>query len=114
MIFSLSVHVYYMFLRGCSAHNEAVLICWSCLLQYNEAAEIVRSERKDDMEHFEYKVVVYDTTGFFGGNVDVRQVEIQLNLLGDEGWEMVSCTSTNQSYGATKSVVCIFKRRREY
>ncbi|MBQ1482754.1 MAG: hypothetical protein IIZ28_04195 [Erysipelotrichaceae bacterium] len=26
---------------------------------------------------------------------------------------MVSCTSTNQSYGATKSVVCIFKRKKQ-
>lgn len=64
------------------------------------------------MEQFEYKVVAYDTKGFFGGNVEVHQIEGQLNLLGNAGWEMVSCTSTNQSYGATKSVVCIFKRKK--
>ena len=65
------------------------------------------------MEKFEYKVVTFDTTGFFGGNVETRQVETQLNLLGNDGWEMVSSTSTNQSYGASKSIVCIFKRRKE-
>ena len=65
------------------------------------------------MEKFEYKVVTFDTTGFFGGNVETRQVETQLNLLGDDVWEMISSTSTNHSYGASKSIVCIFKRRKD-
>ena len=64
------------------------------------------------MERFEYKVVTYDPHGLFGGNVQINQIEDQLNLLGNDGWEMVSCTSSNQSYGATKSIVCIFKRRK--
>ena len=53
------------------------------------------------------------TKGFRGGSVEVQQIEQQLNLLGNEGWEMVSCTSTNQSYGASKSIVCMFKRKKE-
>ena len=65
------------------------------------------------MEQFEYKVVVYDTTGFWGGNVEQDQLEDQFNRFGSQGWEMVSCTSTNQSYGSTKSVVCIFKRKKQ-
>ena len=65
------------------------------------------------MEQFEYKVVIYDTKGFFGGDVDRNQLEDQLNLMGYDGWEMVSCTSTNQSYGSSKSIVCIFKRKKE-
>ena len=56
------------------------------------------------MEKFEYKVVTYDPHGFFGGNV---------KQLGNDGWELVGCTSSNQSYGATKSIVCIFKRRKD-
>ncbi|MCR5477742.1 MAG: DUF4177 domain-containing protein [Lachnospiraceae bacterium] len=64
------------------------------------------------MEQFEYKVVSFDTKGFFGGVVESGQIESQLNHLGDSGWEMVSCTSTNQSYGASKSIVCIFKRKK--
>ncbi len=63
------------------------------------------------MEKFEYKVVTYNPNGFFGGNVKIDQIEDQLNQLGNEGWELVSCTSSNQSYGSTKSLVCIFKRR---
>ena len=65
------------------------------------------------MEKFEYRVVTYDPNGFFGGNVQVSQIENQLNLLGNDGWEMVSCTSSNQSYGSTKSLVCIFKRKKD-
>ena len=65
------------------------------------------------MEKFEYKVTVYDTKGFLGGTVESRQLEDQLNLLGSDGWEMVGCTSTNQSYGSSKSIVCIFKRKKE-
>ncbi|MBQ9425704.1 MAG: DUF4177 domain-containing protein [Erysipelotrichaceae bacterium] len=64
------------------------------------------------MDNFEYKVVTYDTKGFFGGNVEPDQLENQLNLLGYDGWELVSCTSTNQSYGSSRSIVCIFKRKK--
>ncbi len=64
------------------------------------------------MEKFEYKVVAYDTKGFWGGSVDQKQLENQLNLLGNDGWELVSSTSTNQSYGSSKSIVCIFKREK--
>ena len=65
------------------------------------------------MEKFEYKVFVIDTKGFWGGRVEIDQIENQLNQLGNEGWEMVNCTSTNQSYGASKSIVCILKRKKE-
>lgn len=65
------------------------------------------------MEKFEYKVETYDPKGFFGGNVDSFRLEDQLNKLGKDGWELVSCTSSNQSYGASKSLVCIFKRKIE-
>ena len=64
------------------------------------------------MEKFEYKVVLYDTKGFFGGKVESNQIENHFNFLGNDGWELVSCTSTNQDYGATQSIVCIFKRKK--
>ena len=67
---------------------------------------------ESDMDVFEYKVVVYDTKGFFGGNVEPNRLESHFNYLGNEGWELVSCTSTNQSYGSSKSIVCIFKRNK--
>ena len=64
------------------------------------------------MDIFEYKVASYDTKGLFGGTVETNQLENQLNLLGGEGWELVSCTYTNQAYGLSKSIVCIFKRKK--
>lgn len=65
------------------------------------------------MEKFEYQVTTYETKGFWGGSVEKHALEDELNHLGNGGWELVSCTSTNQSYGATKSIVCIFKRKKE-
>ncbi len=65
------------------------------------------------MEKFEYKIVTFETKGFFGGNVDTYQMENKLNELGRDGWEMVSSTTTNQSYGSSKYFVCIFKRKTE-
>ena len=58
-------------------------------------------------------MVTYDPSGLFGGNVNVNQIENQLNMLGEDGWELISCTSSNQDYGSTKSLVCIFKRRKD-
>ena len=65
------------------------------------------------MNRYEYKVVAYDTKGLFGGKIDSGEFESQLNQLGNEGWEMVSCTSSNQSYGSSRSIVCVFKRQKE-
>ena len=65
------------------------------------------------MEKFEYKVITYNTKGFWGGSVDIQQIESRLNLLGNDGWEMISCTSTNQCYSSSKCIVCMFKRKKE-
>lgn len=64
------------------------------------------------MEKFEYCTYIYDTKGFWGGSVDASQFQNELNRLGNEGWELVSSNSTNQSYGSSKSIVCIFKRKK--
>ena len=66
------------------------------------------------MKKYEYKVFTYDTKGVFGGKIDIRELESQLNKFGNEGWEMVSSTSSNQSYGSSKSLVYIFKREKEF
>ena len=66
------------------------------------------------MKKYEYKVYTYDTKGVFGGKIDIRELESQLNKFGNEGWEMVSSTSSNQSYGSSKSLVYIFKREKEF
>lgn len=65
------------------------------------------------MERYEYKTLMYDTKGFWGGLVDENQFQNELNTLGYDGWELVSSISTTQSYGSSKSIVCIFKRKRD-
>lgn len=63
------------------------------------------------MEKFEYRTFIYDTEGWMGGKVDNRDFEMELNKLGLDGWELVSSVSTNHSYGQTRSIVSIFKRK---
>lgn len=62
------------------------------------------------MKQYEYKVFTYDTKGVFGGKIDQSELESRLNMFGNDGWELVSSTSSNQSYGSSKSLVFIFKR----
>ena len=64
------------------------------------------------MDKYEYKVITYDTKGFWGGYVEIQKIEDQFNQLGNDGWEMVTSTSTNQSYGSSKSIVFVFKRKK--
>ena len=62
------------------------------------------------MDEFEYRTIVYDTKGFFGGKVD-NGLEEQLNFLGSRGWELVSSVSTNANGGKTMSIIAILKRK---
>ena len=63
------------------------------------------------MAKFEYYTMIYDTKGWTGGVVHVGDFQNRLNVLGSNGWELVNSVSTNQSYGSTKSIVSIFKRK---
>lgn len=63
------------------------------------------------MEQFEYKTLFTDAKGFLGGKVDTLEFQNDLNRLGSEGWELVSSLSSNQSYGSTRWIVSIFKRK---
>lgn len=63
---------------------------------------------------WEYKTVKLATTGFWvGGNLDSVKFTEMLNELGRDRWELVSAFDTNQSHGATKDVVAVFKRPAE-
>jgi len=63
------------------------------------------------MEKFEYFTLIYNTEGIMGGKVDTSDFQNRLNVLGLEGWELVSSVSTNQGNGYTRSIVSIFKRK---
>lgn len=64
------------------------------------------------MEKYEYHTAIYETKGFWGGSVDANEFQKELNYLGNEGWELVSSVATAQSQGASKNIVCIFKRKK--
>lgn len=64
------------------------------------------------MEQFEYKTLFTDAKGVFGGKVDEVTFQNDLNELGSQGWELVSTVSAAQSYGSTRWIVSIFKRKK--
>lgn len=63
------------------------------------------------MEKWEYKTIKVETKGFSGGILQTENFEYELNIMGAQGWELVSCFDTNQSYGASREVVAVFKRK---
>jgi hypothetical protein len=62
--------------------------------------------------HWEYKSVALAAHGFLGGKLDLVAFDALLNSLGRDGWELVNAFDTNQSHGATRDVVAVFKRPR--
>ena len=65
------------------------------------------------MDKFEYKTLFTDAKGVFGGKVDKYAFQHELNELGLQGWELVSSIPTAQSYGSTRWVISVLKRRVE-
>jgi hypothetical protein len=63
------------------------------------------------MDKFEYKTLVTDAKGFLGGKVDQYKFQNELNELGSQGWELVSTVASAQSYGSTRWIISIFKRK---
>ncbi len=63
------------------------------------------------MEKFEYKTLYTDAKGVFGGKVDQGMFQSELNELGSLGWELVSTVATAQSYGSTRWIISVFKRK---
>ena len=64
------------------------------------------------MDQWEYKTMKMDTTGFLGGLLNIEAFDERLNELGEQGWELVAAFDTNQSHGASREAIAVFKRRR--
>ncbi|MDR0958424.1 MAG: DUF4177 domain-containing protein [Clostridiales bacterium] len=62
------------------------------------------------IKSFEYKTVQIITEGFSRVKIDSPDFNERLNSYGKEGWELISATDSNESYGRTVCIVCIFKR----
>lgn len=65
------------------------------------------------MDQFEYKTIFTNAKGVFGGKIEQDSMDRQLNQLGDQGWELVSSIASNQSYGNTRWIVSVFKRKKQ-
>lgn len=63
------------------------------------------------MERWEYRTFKMLTKGFMGGILDANSFEDELNRLGSEGWELISCFDTSQSQGSSREVIAVFKRK---
>lgn len=64
------------------------------------------------MEKWEYVSIKVETKGFIGGILEIEDFDYQLNKLGEEGWELVSCFSTNAGQGTSREVIAVFKRKK--
>jgi hypothetical protein len=64
------------------------------------------------MVKWEYRTIKLETTGWSGGKIDETKLDEYMNFIGGEGWELVSAFDTNQTYGASKYVLAIFKRAK--
>ena len=62
------------------------------------------------MEKWEYKSIKIETKGIMGGILELDKFDYELNTLGQEGWELVSCFTTNQGQGYTRESIAVFKR----
>ncbi|WP_341479397.1 DUF4177 domain-containing protein [Clostridium gasigenes] len=64
------------------------------------------------LEKWEYVSIKVETKGFQGGILEIEDFDSEINKLGEEGWELVSCFSTNKGYGESREIISVFKRRK--
>ncbi|NLK88057.1 MAG: DUF4177 domain-containing protein [Clostridiaceae bacterium] len=63
------------------------------------------------MERWQYQTVQFEATGFMGGIINLDNFQGELNQLGSEGWELVTCFDTNMNQGQSRYVIAVFKRK---
>lgn len=64
------------------------------------------------MEKWEYKTIKVELKGFLGGILKTEDFDYELNRLGEQGWELISCFSTNAAEGYSRDAIAVFKRRK--
>lgn len=62
------------------------------------------------MKKFEYKIIKTKQEGFWDPKIDSDSLEIGLNTLGNQGWELVTSMDTSIYQGATKEIILFLKR----
>lgn len=64
------------------------------------------------MERWEYKTIKFGLKGFSGGILEIEDFDYELNKLGEQGWELVSCFTANAAQGYSRDAISVFKRRK--
>lgn len=57
---------------------------------------------------WEYKTLHFTKRSFFSGAINTESLELQLNDLGREGWELVSLAQVNHMQG----IIAVLKRSK--
>lgn len=65
------------------------------------------------MEMWEYISFKVETKGIMGGILETDSFNEKLNRLGEQGWELVSCFTTNAGQGYSREAIAVFKRRKQ-
>ncbi len=63
------------------------------------------------MEKWEYKTINIESKELGEGMPDISNFNMVINQLGNVGWELVSCFTTNQEQGHTRAVIAVLKRK---
>lgn len=62
---------------------------------------------------WEYKILKFEIArGFIDVSVNEHEWEAEINMLGIDGWELISSYSTNDVDGMTNHVLMTFKREK--
>ena len=63
------------------------------------------------MQKWEYRTEKMGVGGWLiSGILDTSAFDSMLNSLGDQGWELISAFDTNQTQGASRKAIAVFKR----
>jgi len=64
------------------------------------------------LDRWEYKTIKFELKGFLGGVLETEDFDYEINKFGDQGWELVSCFTTNAANGYSRDAIAVFKRRK--
>ncbi|WP_352419054.1 DUF4177 domain-containing protein [Proteiniborus sp.] len=64
------------------------------------------------MDRWEHKTIKIKLKGFSGGILETEDFDYELNKLGEQGWELVSCFTSNAAQGYSREAIAVFKRRK--
>ena len=59
---------------------------------------------------WEYRVAQINVSGFFGPDIDIDQLGAYLNVVGSDGWELVSMVDVSRGNGSTSEIIVTLKR----